>query len=151
MVDYYGLPQDGGREWPGRVAANTQSIGSRASFVETQMSNDVREILDTARFIPFVVMHEFEALLFSDCLAFSRAVQRPNLAAPLLAIRRQFANPEEINDSPVSAPSKRIHALEPRYQKPLMGSLAALEIGSETLTLTGMLQRPSETATAGSI
>jgi hypothetical protein len=27
---------------------------------------------DARRFVPFVVVHEFEALLFSDCAAFSR-------------------------------------------------------------------------------
>jgi Domain of unknown function (DUF4276) len=41
----------------------------------------------------------------------------------------QFASPEEINDSPLTAPSKRVEALVPGYQKPFLGVLAALEIG----------------------
>lgn len=133
MVDFYGLPREGGREWPGRASSGSHAIGNRASFVETQMSNDVRGILDTERFIPFVVMHEFEALLFSDCAAFSRGIARPELATRLQSIREQFANPEEINDLPDSAPSKRIVALVPDYKKPLMGTLAALEIGLEKI------------------
>ena len=36
-------------------------------------------------------------------------------------IARQFASPEDIDDSPLSAPSKRIEALINRYEKPLMG------------------------------
>jgi hypothetical protein len=74
-------------------------------------------------------MLEFEGLLFSDCIAFSRAISRPDLEGNFRDIRDQFATPEEIDDSPVTAPSKRIEALEPRYQKPLLGVRAAQEIG----------------------
>ncbi len=81
------------------------------------------------RFIPFVMMHEFEALLFSDCVAFSRAIDRPDLEGKFQSIRNEFTTPEDINDSPVKAPSKRIDDLEPRYQKPLKGLLAAQAIG----------------------
>ncbi len=44
-------------------------------------------------------------------------------------IRDQFRTPEEINDSPATAPSKRVEALVEGYQKPLLGVLAVLEIG----------------------
>lgn len=84
---------------------------------------------DTRRFVPFVVVHEFEALLFSDCAAFSRAIYRPDLKAAFTAIRNKFGTPEDINDSPVTAPSKRVEALVPGYQKPFFGALAIIEIG----------------------
>jgi hypothetical protein len=84
---------------------------------------------NSKRFVPFVVMHEFEGLLFSDCIAFSRAINRSDLERKFQDIREQFRTPEEIDDSPDTAPSKRIEALEPRYQKPLSGVLAVLEIG----------------------
>ena len=97
------------------------------------MLNDVAAAIganfDRRRFIPFVVMHEFEALLFSDCAAFARGVGRPTLARSFQAIRDQFDNPEAINDSPITAPSKRVEQLIPGYQKPLFGNVAALEIG----------------------
>ena len=80
-------------------------------------------------FIPYVMMHEFEAMLFSDCEGFGRGIGRVDLVQPLQAIRDQFAHPEEIDDSPHTAPSKRIEHLMLNYQKPLMGNLAALEIG----------------------
>ena len=38
-------------------------------------------------------------------------------------------SPEEIDDSPHTAPSKRIERILPAYQKPLLGNLAALQIG----------------------
>ena len=75
------------------------------------------------------MMHEFEALLFSDCERFGQAIGYPQLAPRLQDIRNQFTSPEEIDDSPETAPSKRIAALVPGYQKPLMGTMAALEIG----------------------
>ena len=74
-------------------------------------------------------MHEFEGLLFSDCAAFSRAIGLPQLEPRFSGIRNQFATPEEIDDSPNTAPSKRVEELVPGYEKPLLGVLAAMEIG----------------------
>ena len=51
----------------------------------------------------------------------------------ILLLALSFSSPEEINDSPETAPSKRVEALIPGYQKPLMGTLAALEIGLEKI------------------
>jgi hypothetical protein len=130
MVDYYGLPREGPAGWPGRATGTNLPASDKALAVESALLEDLRgESFDPARFIPFVVMHEFEGLLFSDCSAFSIAIGRPNLMAALQAIRDQFPTPEEINDSPETAPSKRVEALIPGYQKPLLGTLAALEIG----------------------
>ena len=102
-------------------------------MVEESMAEDLiadmGNRVNPQRFVPFVVMHEFEGLLFSDCAAFSNGIGRPNLESDFRAIRNQFATPEEIDDSPLTAPSKRIQALVPGYQKPLLGTLAALTIG----------------------
>lgn len=84
---------------------------------------------NSTRFVPFIVMHEFEGLLFSDCAVFSRVISRPDLEYGLRGIRDQFATPEEINDSLETAPSTRIEALMPRYDKVLFGAQAVLEIG----------------------
>ncbi len=129
MVDYYGLPQT----WPGRKAAGRTVFAQKAKTVEAMLSADIRQrmgsTLNPDRFIPYVMMHEFEAMLFSDCEGFGRGISRVDLVQPLQAIRDQFASPEEIDDSPHTAPSKRIEHLMPNYQKPFMGNLAALEIG----------------------
>lgn len=130
MVDYYGLPQEGAGGWPGRAKAAALKPGQKAVCVESALLSDVaNEIDDPNRFIPFVMMHEFEGLLFSDCDALSRGVGRPELRPKFEAVRSQFANPEEINDSPLSAPSKRMESIIPGYEKPFLGILAALEIG----------------------
>jgi hypothetical protein len=81
------------------------------------------------RVIPYVVMHEFEALLFSDCASFAEGIGRKELGGEFQKIRDQFATPGEINDSAQTTPSKRVEKLVPGYQKPFLGDLAALEIG----------------------
>ena len=137
MVDYYGLPRNRISGWPGRAEAVELPFSNKARAVEDALSVSVRQQMDPGfnqnRFVPFVVMHEFEALLFSDCEAFARGIGRPDLGVDLQRIRDHFEHPEEINDSPHSAPSKQIEVLVPGYQKPLMGTLAALEIGLGTM------------------
>lgn len=137
MVDYYGLPHAGNEAWPGKVAATMRPFTQKASTVETAIHNDISAEIGTSfnarRFVAFVVMHEFEGLLFSDCAAFARGVARPELQPQLLAIRNQFATPEEINDSPATHPSRRVLNLMPKYQKPLHGNVAAIKIGLGTI------------------
>jgi hypothetical protein len=137
MVDYYGLPSSGDKAWPGRATAASLSLADKGATVEDALLNDVSlefgSDFNSSRFVPFVVMHEFEGLLFSDCAAFARGVARPSIEAALQAIRDAFSTPEEINDSPISAPSKRVEALIPGYQKPLLGVQAASEIGLEKM------------------
>jgi hypothetical protein len=133
MVDYYGLPQKNAAAWPGRARAGGLSPAQRAPCVEKALLDDVAgemgNRLNRGRFVPFVVMHEFEGLLFSDCTGFRNGIGQPHLETDFRAIRDQFSTPEEINDSPFTAPSKRVEALVPGYQKPLLGTLAVLEIG----------------------
>jgi Domain of unknown function (DUF4276) len=134
MVDYYGLPQGEGRAWPGRVEASTLPFDEKGPTVEAAVAREIAFAMGWHgaygnRFIPFVVMHEFDALLFSDCSSFATAIGRPALASSLQGIRDGCGTPEEINDSPTTAPSKRIEGLVPGYQKPLLGTAAALAIG----------------------
>lgn len=137
MVDYYGLPQTGGRAWPGREAAGRLPYAQKAATVENALLDDVCQEMgggfDRDRFIPFVMMHEFEGLLFSDCERFSRGIWRPELAAEFQSIRDHFSSPEEIDDSPITAPSKRVKKLVEGYEKPLLGALAILEIGLDAV------------------
>lgn len=134
MVDYYGLPHD----WPGRAEAHLQNCSAaKAEFVESALIEDIAQEMgdgfDSRRFVPLVMMHEFEALLFSAPVQFAEAIGMSRLAHGFSAIREQFQCPEDINDSPITAPSKRIESLFPGYEKPLFGTIAALEIGVTTM------------------
>lgn len=134
MVDYYCLPAG----WPGRIQSTAfRTAAEKAKCVQTALQDDIVAEMgnrfNPRRFVPFILMHEFEGLLFSDCSAFSRGIYQPELEAHFQSIRDEFTSPEEINDSPQTAPSKRIIALLPSYQKPLLGTLAAIEIGLDRI------------------
>lgn len=135
MVDYYGMPRD----WPGRAAVPLSGAtpSQIADPIEQGMLDAVvREMgsgFDASRFVPYVMMHEFEAMLFSDCSRLAVGIGMPALARRFQAIRNGFDTPEAIDDSPDSAPSKRIEGLIGRYQKSYMGTAAALAIGLEAI------------------
>jgi len=94
MVDYYGLPQQGDEAWPGRAEAARNQTGRKAACVEDAVLKDMTSAMgrhfNPRRFVPFVVMHEFEGLLFSDCAAFSRGIYRPDLESEFRKTRDQF-------------------------------------------------------------
>ena len=85
-------------------------------------------------FIPYVQLHEFEGLLFSDVEQFIRQLidlygTSQSKANELREIVNEFPNPEDINDNSNTAPSKRIERIEPEYHKVIDGTLIAEMIG----------------------
>ena len=129
FFDFYGLSKD----FPGKAAAGAKrDPREKAETVHVELVSKLKSEIDEAsmrRFIPYVQMYEFEALLFSDPINFAKGISKPELQGKLTKIREGFDTPEHINDHPHRAPSKRIEALLFRgYQKPLMGKSAAREI-----------------------
>lgn len=139
LVDYYGLPQnDDERGWPGRRAAGNAAFAKKAGIVQEAILKEIVAQMGgddfyPIRFIPYVNMHEFEGLLFSDCAHFAEGIGRPDLGESFQKIRDDFGTPEEINDSVETAPSKRIVKLYAGYQKPTSGFLAAERIGLDRI------------------
>lgn len=133
MVDFYGLPSS----WPGRQAAQQLAFEAKAHQVVGEITNDIQKELGTSfnpvRFIPYIVMHEFEALLFSDCMTLAKAIGQPNLGLKFADVRDYFHSPEHINDSPATAPSKRILSIFKGYNKPSHGVIAAEDMGLKTI------------------
>ena len=129
FIDYYGLPPD----FPGKSESSKyNTIQDKASFVNKAMTLEIESHIGleaTRRFIPYVQMYEFEALLFSDPEKLAQGINRSDLSSYFNEIRTAFDTPEDINDSPQTAPSKRIKNRVRNYEKPLYGTLAALEIG----------------------
>ena len=132
LVDYYGMPSTEPGGWPGRATAGNLPFLQKGDHVERAMLADVTDAMghrfNPDRFVPYVMMHEFEAMLFSDCEAFARAIDHAKLAGSFQQIRESFTTPEEIDNSPETAPSERILASVPNYQKPLLGVGAASHI-----------------------
>jgi Domain of unknown function (DUF4276) len=133
MVDFYRR----GADFPGMpFPANASNI-QKVCHVERAVKEDILastpDLRADVRFLPYLQLHEYEALLFSDPTAFANGIYQPGLAPPFAEIRRKFATPEDIDDDPARAPSKRVLQLCPAYRKPLYGSLAALKVGLETM------------------
>ncbi|WP_322059014.1 DUF4276 family protein [Paraburkholderia sp. J63] len=86
-------------------------------------------------FVREVLAPEFEALLFSDVRRFGEVTpQWIDFEHELERIRADFETPEHINDSPFTAPSKRLtNLLTPTYQKTRHGPVIAKRIGLATL------------------
>jgi Domain of unknown function (DUF4276) len=134
LFDFYGLPND----FPGKATALTMNnIKDKAQCVTKAVVDALQATTISPdalrRFIPYIQMYEFEGLLFSDCSSLASAISQPHLASKFQEIRASFASPEHINNSPMTAPSKRISKIYSRYDKPLHGSLAMIEIGIEAI------------------
>jgi len=117
FFDYYGLPEN----WPGVQQAKGKKAREIAAIVETAMHGAVESKMDASddpsRFLPYVQMHEAEALLFSDTKVMSDVFERPDLQVLFAQIIEECGECEEINDHEATAPSKRIEKLFPGYRK----------------------------------
>jgi hypothetical protein len=80
-----------------------------------------------AQFIPYVQMHDFEALLFSDISVL--AADNLRISMQLACILGSFSCPEEINDNYETCPSRRIKQHIENYVKTVDGIIAAHKIG----------------------
>jgi hypothetical protein len=129
MFDLYGLPSD----FPGLAASKRfRNSYHKVEHLEEEMATSV----NNRRFIPYIQLHEFEGLLFSDVTAIDDALsilESRSSLDQLRNIRASFASPEEINDGMTTAPSKRLLNLYSSYDKPLFGPLIAERIGLETI------------------
>lgn len=103
MVDYYALPQSGQKAWPGRHEATDLPHDFKAQHIENLLQQEVIAFCNSHtainRFIPYIALHEFEALLFSDCHAFASSLNCFEVESQLYTIRNSFQTPEHINDS----------------------------------------------------
>jgi hypothetical protein len=129
MFDLYALPDD----FPGYEEA--RKLGTpqlRVVALETSLRNHVNH----PRFIPYLQLHEFEALLLADPSKFDwEFIEHPEAIARLVALAAHYASPEDIDDDPMTAPSKRIIQEIPEYefQKASAGPIVASKIGLPTL------------------
>lgn len=127
LFDLYALPSD----FPGKSNQAYPLAGSgrhKAEFLEAELAKDIGNY----NFIPNLLVHEFEALLFVQLDVFEQWTDDDSVLKPLRAVRSTTA-PEDINDSPQTAPSKRILRAVPGYQKTFHGPLIACDIGLDAM------------------
>lgn len=132
LIDYYGIYAS--HNFPHWDLAQKQANRANAlNIIETGMKQDIREDL-RQRFIPYIQLHEFESLLFSSLDVFTTYFEADEFDdfEYLTETIDGHENPELINNSPVTAPSKRLARILKGYtekQKVIYGSLLAQSIG----------------------
>lgn len=128
LVDYYGIKDS--YFFPRWMESKEiLPLSSRLQFLCDGMKADIAPEL-ASRFIPYIQIHEFESLLFSDIGIFKNNFDSKSVEFSILEDAvKEFSNPEEINSRPTLAPSKRLIEAIPGYQKVNDGAYIADEIG----------------------
>lgn len=133
LVDFYGV-----HEWPGidQVPANA-SPAEIAEIVNGATRDAVIELFAAQRadrrFIPYMSIHEFEALLFSDSESLAAEL---GVAEELVrAVLNECGEPEAINNNPAMAPSKRLNgwSRSGKFLKTTTGIEVARRIGIQKM------------------
>ena len=127
MIDLYALPDD----FPSfDRCSQVRDPVQRVKCLEEGFEHD----LDHRRFIPYIQLHEFEALLFAEPWKFEVAFPgETSKIGGLVSIRNEFSSPEHIDDGSDTAPSKRILQVYPDYKKTVAGPEISAQIGMATL------------------
>ena len=123
MVDLYSLPHD----VPGHAEAMAlASPYAQAATLEAALADVVKD----QRFIPYLQVYEFEALLLSAPEKFSEQFeQREKQIAMLIAECDPFASPELMNRGQHTHPKARITKYLEDYDENVDGPLLAQAIG----------------------
>ena len=123
LVDFYGFRDKG-----------EKTIEELEENISETVDKRIGRSWDQSRIFPYIQQYEFEGLLFSNVGSFRLIPEVDEECLEKLGqIRQQFETPEHINDNSTTAPSKRITALIPTYNKVLHGLLVAGETGLDRI------------------
>lgn len=121
FVDFFRIPSN----VPGYAESMLKGAdASKADALQEAMS----EVIKDRRFVPYIQLHEFEALLFSNNSGFEYLWDNSQYSKTCEIII-SYPNPEDINSGPSTAPSKRLINIKPDYNKVIEGNLIALQVG----------------------
>jgi len=122
MIDLYRIPSD----FPNKASVSSSTeYRDKVNQLEGHLSVDINK----DNFIPYLQLHEFESLLFSEVSHFSKI---PGVGNKVNLLNNVLNNlePEEINELPNTAPSKRIiNIIGKEYRKNVHGIIVAKAIG----------------------
>lgn len=134
MFDYFRIDNN----WPGKNKLDQKinsgiklSAREKATTLEQATLMELKiHLADSEiekRFIPYIEMHEFEGLLFSDAEILAEKIKVD--VRVIDTILAEYSTPEDINSSPFKAPSKRLEKILLSYDKVIMGKAIAEAIG----------------------
>ncbi len=129
LIDFYALPADFPRYDEASAIVNKQD---RLLFLENAIKEDIEDVQDASfpHLFPYIQLHEFEALIFSAVTGIEALFDDDEANFPQIkAIIDGHNSPEDINNSPQTAPSKRLLNVIDGYNKIVDGVLILDEIG----------------------
>lgn len=130
MIDLYAFPKDDMSPYRESIQGISDHY-EKINTLEVAIAKDINH----PRFIPYVQLHEFESFLLVN--PDKLITMCPNGLTGINRLKREIENknPEEINETPQSAPSKRIinHLPDYKVQKAQVGPLVAEDIGLTVL------------------
>jgi hypothetical protein len=136
MFDYYKLPSS----FPGASVRSSTAINAsqKVQSIESAFLKDIEiqcphaVVQSRHFFLPFIMLHEFETLLFADPVITAQQLADPSQSRQLAKICLQFNNqPEDIDH--MTSPSQRIRQCFSSYDKSTAGPLIVQEIGIPSL------------------
>ena len=123
MFDYYAMPKD----TPG-IDCDEPDIQKRIEIIEEAINSDIQQ--QNFRF--HFMLHEFEGILFSNPNSFCKIADE-SVVREIRAVKDEHLTPEHINNSPNTAPSKRLERLIPDYKKIANGISLAEDMGIDVI------------------
>ena len=132
MLDFYRLPSD----FPGFKQFDTLPHSRQVEAIENQMKIDIEQTQNRQfdNFIPYIQLHEFEALIFSSIAGIDALFERSEVDyRGLQDVIDKHPNPEDINNGPDTAPSARLKKLIRGYDKVVYGVNIIQETGIDTV------------------
>lgn len=121
MVDMYELSG-----WHSAEQRSGETALERVHRIE----DAARNAFGDERFLPYVQLFEFEALLFAELDELRNWIEPSGVDQLKISLGTNW-QPEDINDGPETAPSKRIISVDPTYEfsKKTVGPNVAKAIG----------------------
>lgn len=120
IIDFFKLPSDFPNYTTDSLKIDQIERGIHDSFGQNE------------NLIPYIQRHELEALMFSSIAGFELLIEDIKKIDAIKKIIQDFPNPEDINNSPQTAPSKRLQQIF-KYDKVADGEIIFELIGIETL------------------
>jgi hypothetical protein len=135
LFDFYALPKDFPKYEDAKTIVNK---ADRLAFLEKSIVEDLEKEKGKSfpNLLPYIQLHEFEALVFSSIDAIKSLYSNEDAKFnELEKIMESHPNPEDINDKPETAPSKRLknNQLIRGYNKVNDGIMIIEEAGIDTV------------------
>ncbi len=99
LIDFYGLPES----FP-NFTKDSKKISNIENGIKDHFKND-------PNLIPYIQRHELEALMFANRDGLNSVIDDKKKMEEVDKIITTYPNPEDINNSPETAPSKRLNGI----------------------------------------